>query len=361
MDVTAKDFSRPDLTFNIEADSIDIDRYLPPAVPERKVVSGQRKTETSQEPVTTSVSGNTPSGQAGQNGGIDYTPLRKLVLNGTLNIGKVKVHGGTVSNVALNVTGRDGLFVLKSLGMDLYQGNITATGTLNVQKNSPATELNFALQNVQVGPLLKDFTRKDIIEGVLKADVALNMKGDSGELIKQSLNGKGDLMFKDGALIGLDLAQMARTIKSGFTLEQQGERPKTDFAELHAPFTITNGLVNTSETTLVSPFLRVSVTGDANLVNEALALKVKPTIVGTIKGQGDVEKRGGLTVPVLVGGTFNAPKFKPDLESLVKGQMPTKEELSEIIKTGKVPAERKEQLKKDVEQAKGLLKGLFGK
>jgi hypothetical protein len=41
--------------------------------------------------------------------------------------------------------------------------------------------------------------------------------------------------------------------------------------------------------------------------------------------------------------------------------MPTEEELKELIKTGKVPVERKEQLKEEIEQTKGLLKGLFGK
>lgn len=357
LDLTAKDFSRPDLAFNIEGDSIDLDRYLPPAAAESKALPGQSKTEASQEPVAAASSGNTPTGQAKQKSSIDYTPLRKLVLKGNLKLGKVKVHGGTINNIALDVTGRDGLFTLNSLGMDLYEGNIAATGKLNVQKNIPVTDLNLTLQDVQAGPLLKDFAQKDIIEGMLKAEVVVNLKGDNGDLIKQSLNGKGDLLFKDGALIGLDLAQMARNIKSGFTLEQQGERPKTDFAELHAPFSITNGLVNTPETTLRSPFIRVAVTGDANLVNEALDMKVKPTIVSTIKGQGDEEQRGGLTVPVLVGGTFKAPKFKPDLESLVKDQMPTEAELSEIIKTGKVPIERQ----KDIEQAKGLLKGLFGK
>jgi AsmA protein len=362
LDLTAKDFSRPDLAFNVEVDSIDLDRYLPPAAAENKPVAGQSQTEASKEPASqqttaTASSGKTPSGQAKQNSGINYEPLRKLVLKGTMKLGQVTVHGGTINNVALDVAGRDGLFTINSLGMELYEGNIAATGKLNVQKNIPITNLNLTLQGVQVGPLLKDFAQKEIIEGMLKAEVVLNLQGDNADRIKQSLNGKGDLLFQDGALIGLDLAQMARNIKSGFTLEQQGERPKTDFAELHAPFSITNGLVNTPETILRSPFIRVSATGDANLVNEALDMKIRPTIVGTIKGQGDEEKRGGLTVPVLVGGTFKAPKFSPDLESLVKDQMPSEKELGEIIKTGKVPAERKEQL----EQAKGLLKGLFGK
>lgn len=358
LDVTAKDFSRPDLTFNVEVDAIDIDRYLPPP----GAAPGKSKTEASREPApqkttATVSSGKAPAGRAEQNSRINYDPLRKLVLEGIVKLRKLKVHGGTVDNFALNVSGRDGLFTINSLGMELYEGNIAATGKLNVQKDIPVTALNLTLQDVQVGPLLKDFAQKEIIEGKFKAEVLVNMKGDNGDLIKQSLNGKGDLLFQDGALIGLDLAQMARNIKSGFTLDQQGERPKTDFAELHAPFSITNGLVNTLDTTLRSPFVRVVATGDANLVNEALDMKVKPTIVSTIKGQGDEEQRRGLTIPVLVGGTFKAPKFSPDLESLVQDQLPSEEELSEIIKTGEVPAELKEQF----EEAKGLLKGLFGK
>jgi AsmA protein len=369
LDATAKDFAKPDLAFNLAVDAIDLDRYLPPAETEKKPALGKSTTESvgkpnSKETAGTSggaSSGKTTSGRTVKAGtGIDYEPLRKLVLKANMKVGEMQVHGGTLNNLAIDITGRSGIFTINSFDTELYEGNIAATGNLNVQKNIPVTALDLVLQNVQVGPLLKDFAQKEIIEGVLKAQIAVNLKGDNANLIKQSLNGKGDLVFQDGALIGLDLAQMARNIKSGFTLEQQGERPKTDFAELHAPFTITNGLVNTPETTMRSPFIRVTATGDANLVSEALDLKVKPTLVGSMKGQGDEAQRSGLTIPVLVGGTFDKPKFTADLESLVKEQMPTEEELGEIIKSGKIPAERKEKFEKEVEEAKGLLKGLFG-
>ncbi|MGB3221625.1 MAG: AsmA family protein [Desulforhopalus sp.] len=369
LDVTAKDFAKPDLAINMAVDAIDLDRYLPPSGAEKQPVPGKSTAEPvgkpgSKETAGTSGGASSSKAAAGQTAkaetGIDYEPLRKLVLQANVKVGEMKAHGGTLNNLALDLAGRNGIFTINSFGTELYEGNIAATGNLNVQKNVPASALDLVLQNVQVGPLLKDFANKEVIEGMLKAEIGVSMKGDNANRIKQSLNGKGNLVFKDGALIGLDLAQMARNIKSGFTLEEQGERPKTDFAELHAPFTITNGVVNTPETTMRSPFIRVTVSGDANLVNEALDLKVKPTLVGTIKGQGDEAQRSGLTIPVLVGGTFNSPKFTADLESFVKEQIPTEEELGEIIKSGKIPTERKEKFEKEVEEAKGLLKGLFG-
>lgn len=358
LDLTAKDFSRPDLAVNLAVDTIDLDRYLPPAAAKSKPSSGQKQSGTPSKPaVQPTAAVSSPAKKAP----VKYEPLRKMVLQAKAKLGEVQVHGGTVNNLAVDLAGKNGLFTLNSLGMELYEGNISATGKVNVQKNIPVTALNLTVQNVQIGPLLKDFAQKEIIEGKLKAEVAVTLQGDTAPRIKETLNGKGDLLFLDGALLGLDLAQMARTIKSGFTLQQQGEKPKTDFAELHAPFTIKNGLVNTSETTLRSPFIRVSAAGSADLVSESLDMKVKPTLVGTLKGQGDVEERQGLTVPILVEGTFKAPKFRLDLESLARDRLPSEQEIGEIIKTGKVPAETKERLKEDVEQAKGMLKGLFGK
>ena len=186
------------------------------------------------------------------------------------------------------------------------------------------------------------------------------MSGSSGDQIKASLNGTGKLFFRDGALIGIDLAQLARTITSGFTIDQQGDRPKTDFAELHAPFTIINGLVETTETTLKSPFIRVKSRGKADLVSETIDFRLTPKLVGTIKGQGDKEARSGISVPVIVGGTFEKPTFTPDLEALVREQDIDKKEIIEILETGKISPQRKEQLSEEVEKAKTLLKGLFG-
>lgn len=363
LDMTAKDFSRPNLALNMAVDRIDVDRYLP--------AGDATDSSTAKEPdpvaagqipnAVPSASEKTSPGQTKKNSSMDYAPLRELVLQANVKLAELQVHGGSLGNLAVNVTGQNGIYTMNSLAMELYEGKVDGTGKLNVQKSIPATELNLMLQEVQVGPLLHDFAQKDIIEGKLTAEVAFTMQGDDGASIKKTLTGKGDLRFFDGALLGIDLAQMARTIKAGFSLEQQGERPKTDFAELHAPFTITNGLVNTQQTTLRSPFIRVSAQGDADLVSETLDMKIKPTIVGTIKGQGDEEQRAGLSAPILVSGTFSSPQFSPDLESLVKDQMPTEQEIKEIIQTGKIPPQRKERFKEDVEQAKELFKGLFGK
>jgi AsmA protein len=155
--------------------------------------------------------------------------------------------------------------------------------------------------------------------------------------------------------MGIDIPGMVRNVKTSFMGgEKSTEKPRTDFAELHVPFTITNGLVDTPGTTLASPLLRITVKGKTDLVSETLDMRVEPKFVATLKGQGDTKERSGIMVPVLISGTFAKPKFNPDLKSMVKSVLPTEEELKKVIKDGKID---KEELKKTEEQFKELFKG----
>jgi AsmA protein len=214
--------------------------------------------------------------------------------------------------------------------------------------------VNLDVENIQAGPLLKDVLEKDVLEGKTNAQVSLSMSGDNAAMIKKTLNGNGQVVFNDGAIIGIDLAGMIRNVKAAFGLEQKpAQRPRTDFAELNAPFSIKQGLVHTPQTSLKSPLIRVTAAGDANLVNETLDFRVEPKVVSTIKGQGDAEQRSGLMVPVLVSGTFSDPQFAPDLAGMAKKQLE-----QTILGTGQGDKTiDKEGLE---EAAKGALKGLLG-
>jgi AsmA protein len=300
--MTAKEFSKPDLAFDLNLDQIDVDRYLPPQSEEKPA-----KTEEERAPKRERT---------------DYAPLRKLVLDGTIRMGKVKVNGAKIEDIYLKVTGKNGRFDLDPLSLKLYQGHMDAKGTFDVSKDTPRSEMSLQAKGVQVGPLLKDTTQKEVLEGQFMANMDMRMAGDDPEKVKKSLNGKGDLVFNDGAIVGIDLAGMVRNIKAKFGLaEATSERPRTDFSELKCPFTITNGVLDTKKTSLVSPLLRVLAAGEADLVQETLDFRVEPKFVATIKGQGDTQERSGISVPVLVSGTFSSPKFSPDLEGMFKSKM----------------------------------------
>jgi AsmA protein len=346
----AKEFDKPNLKLKAELDQIDVDRYLPAPA-----------TKKADEPAAPAA---TPA--AKQKKKTDYTPLRKLVLDAQIKVGALKAKNARMQNIVVKATAQNGVIRLDPLSIDLYKGQVATTGTFDVRQDQPRTAVNLSVNSVQVGPLLKDFLNKEILEGGASAGISLQFDGDQPELIRKTLDGKGELTFKDGAIVGIDLANMVRNVQTAFGLaEKSTEKPRTDFAEFVAPFSITKGVTTLENARLNSPLMRVVAGGTADLAQETIDMRVEPKFVATLVGQGDTQQRSGLMVPVIISGTFAKPKFKPDLKSMLTQQLPDQEALQKMVPDQKaiekmVPPQ--ENIQKDLEQkGQELLKGLpFG-
>ena len=335
---TAAQFSRPNLKFDLNLDQINLDRYMPPK-------SDAPSAETA------------PSAAKGQKKKTDYTPLRRLILDGLIKIDQLTISKANIQDIYLQIKAKNGIFNLDPMKLNMYQGNANGKALLNVAGDIPKSSLNLKINNVQAEPLLKDVLEKEILQGSTNADIKLSMTGDEPERIKKTLNGKGYLKFNDGAILGIDLAAMVRNVGSAFGLAKKGdERPKTDFTELDIPYTIKNGAVNTPQSSLKSPFIRVIATGTADLVKETLDFRVEPKAIASIKGQGDEAQRSGVMVPVLVSGTFTSPKFRPDLSAVAKQEIEKQVLESKEVKK----LLEKEEIKPYEKTAKDALKGILG-
>ncbi len=120
-----------------------------------------------------------------------------------------------------------------------------------------------------------DVLKKDFFEGMLKAQIHLNMKGDDASAIKRTLNGNGDLLFKDGAIKGVDLNGMVHNAKAALGLAKKGGKtPRTDFSQLHVPFSVEKGVMSTANTALISPLIRLTASGNADLIKELLDIEL---------------------------------------------------------------------------------------
>jgi AsmA protein len=264
-----------------------------------------------------------------------------------------------------HILAKNGIITIDPLSLDLYKGSIASKVEVNAQKNDPATKIDVDAKEIQAGPMIKDTMKKELIEGTLKADIGLSMTGETPEMIKKTLTGQGEILFTDGAIIGIDLADTVRSIQSKLGAgEETKEKPKTDFAEFKVPFTAKEGLIRIDGTNLSSPLMRVTAAGTTHLATEALDLKIDPKLVATLKGQGDTQARSGLTIPVLVTGTFSSPKVQPDIKGMLKeGVNLDPEALKKGVLGGSTsdPPKAGDPAKPDAkEQLKGLLQS-FGK
>ncbi|NWH03474.1 AsmA family protein [Desulfobacter latus] len=341
-------FEKPDLKCVLSVDTIDVDRYLPLATQKDSgravsAPSGPTAKDTGKSSTKT-----TP---------IDYAPLRKMVLDAKVNIGSLKVAGLSMSNITAFLAGKNGVFTLDPFSMDLYQGKAGAKVGVDVRKNTPTTTLHLTTSDIQAGPVIRDSMGKNIIEGALASDIFLSMTGDTLDMIKKSLAGNGQLKFVDGAIVGVDIAGTIRNAKAGIGLgESTTEKSRTDFAELKIPYTAARGLVKIPEASLVSPLLRLVAGGQTHLVKETLDFRIEPKLVATLKGQGDTRERSGLLIPLVISGSWENPKVRPDLEAILKNRLPDADELKQLIHGDGSDSGKKTDIK---DRARGLIKDLF--
>ena len=300
--LNAKEFNRPNLAFDLKVDTIDLDRYLPS--------SGEEKP------------GANEKAQPAERKKTDYAPLRRVILDGKIRIGDLKVKGVNVQNLEMNISGRNGLFRMDPLSLNMYEGSVAGKGTLDVRTDIPKNAASLDVKGIQVNPLLHDMLQKDFLEGTFLADLEIALQGDDAQKMKQTLSGGGELVFTDGAIKGINLTDMAQNVRSAFgAAEAETQKARTDFSELRVPFTASNGVVQTPGTTMVTPFMRLVATGKADLVQKTMDFRVEPKAVATLKGKGDAKERTGILVPIVVSGSFASPKFRPDVKGIAKEKL----------------------------------------
>ncbi len=298
-------FADPAITFKLVLDQIDLDRYMPP------VKAKTQKTET--KPATTAKAGDDK---------LPLEALRKINAKGTFDIGKLKISGTRSEKIHLEINAHKGLIKLAPLSANMYQGQYKGNVGLDARGKSLKLSLNESLKGVQVGPLLKDLNGSDKLSGTANAQAQLVGSGTTVDQIKNTLTGKGNFSFTDGAIKGVNIAESIRKAKA--TLQGQkitSTAPvQTDFSSLTGSFVAKNGVINNQDLLVKSPLLRIDGAGKINLAKEAIDYGLKVAIVGTITGQGggDLTQLKGLTIPVKITGSFDNPKPTVDMASILK-------------------------------------------
>ena len=314
-------FANPYVQFNVDADQLDADLYLPK----------KAKANKPEQP-------------------IDLSALRKLNLDGSLRIGRFKAENIRLSDLRLNVKANKGLVDVSPLSANLYGGSMNGGLSVNAQ-DVPEVTVNQKLAGIDVAALTKDAADFDMLEG--RGNVAMNLavRGNTVNRMKKALNGNLSLNLIDGAIKGINVAKALRDAKgvlTGARTQAVNRNEKTDFSELKASFKISNGVAHNDDLTLKSPLLRVAGSGDIDIGNSSMNYLARATLAKTLEGQGGLDQVGGITVPVRIAGPFDSLKYTLDFGAMVK------EEAKQ-----KVEAARQELKKKAQEQLKDSLKGLF--
>jgi len=238
----------------------------------------------------------------------DLRFLKSWKLASQLKVKTLFMRGMEMGDFSVVINGTKGHFNLSPLSFKLAGGKVTEKASLNVNAFPAKWKESIHISRVQAGPLLKSLADMEMLEGSMDMDTKLYATGLTAKAIN-TLNGRGNVSFRDGRLKGFDIAGAIR--KYTHPGSSQGGPQSTDFAQLSGSFNVVNGIADNQDLFMASPLLRVTGKGKVNLIEKSLDYEVKPRVVGTLKGQGGTFLRKGLSIPLHIYGPFEAPEIKP--------------------------------------------------
>ena len=278
-------------------------------------------------------------------------PANNPALNGQVSAQDLRVSGKDVpqpvqvGSVDLALTPK----AIRSNTFEIRSGNTKASARFGLsQYTAKSPTIDFALRASNANlPEILAMARAYGIKGLsgINGSGSLNLdiqasgpvRSIRASEIMQLLDGNATMNFNNVRIAGLDVEQQLASL-GGFKKPGAG-RGGTDIQHLTGHLVMANGVVRTNDLRAVLNVGNVGAAGTANLGNHALHLRATAILTKEVSrevGGGGIgealmpmltNSHGELVIPGLITGTFENPKFEPDMDQLglmrLKGIVPT--------------------------------------
>ena len=260
---------RPRITALIELGDLDISPFLPPPITEENTADGEGAPSPGWPSDAIDLSLPLP---VDVDLSVDFSSI-------TAN--EIRIGAGSVGLYADSLNAK-----LHIPSLEIYGGEAEVSADITGFAGEPDINLNANILQIQAGPLLQAIADFDRLEGSANFEASLKTKGQSIKSWIEQLSGDGKVLFRDGAILGINIAATLRQISSLGLDQQAGGERRTDFAELGGTFKIVNGVLTNDDLLLRAPVFAREWRGSGRSAATNFGLLGSSQIVGNIGGTG---------------------------------------------------------------------------
>ncbi|MEL6798679.1 MAG: AsmA family protein [Pseudomonadota bacterium] len=246
---------------------------------------------------------------------IDVSALGTIDTDLTVNANSIRTAQSQIGRTALDIDIDNARMVIGIRELVAYDGAIAGDIVVNGRSGLSASA-DIAGSAIAISRLSSELLDYDRLVALGDMELSVLGSGNSMDALMNSLNGEGSFSFGAGELLGLDLVGMLRNLDTSFI----SDASRTIFDSITATFRIVDGVVINDNLTILAPLLTATGEGSIGLGGQTLDYRLVPKLLS--------DEDDGLSVPLLITGTWDAPRFRLDLESLVQGRVD--EEIEEI-------------------------------
>ncbi|MGF6312953.1 AsmA protein [Bradyrhizobium sp. i1.8.4] len=267
------------------------------------------------------------------NASIDLNGLNYVDAQARISAAELVIGDGRFMQAAIDASVDSGVLKGRLANLGAYEGTANGDVTIDARAATPTYALRLDLAGVRALPVLKSLAEFDKLDGRMQAKITLTSQGSSERAIVGNLGGTAFVVFQDGKILGLNVAQMIRNLTTG-TLSgwQESQELSTDLSQLSASFKVDKGQAVTTDLNLIGPLVKMTGVGTVDLNTRQIGFRVEPQLLMTTEGQGRAGNPVGLGIPVMIEGPWVSPRIYPEMQGILDDPQAAYAKLKEMGK-----------------------------
>ena len=249
---------------------------------------------------------------------IDLTILNYVDAQARISAAQLGIGAAQFTPAGVEATLAAGVLKTSFSNLGTYGGQAGGEMIVDASSGAPTYAMHTDLVGVRALPLLTSLAEFDKIDGRMQAKIAARSQGASLQAIMSNLSGTAFVIFQDGSIRGLNVAQMIRSLTAS-TLNgwQEQQEQATDLTQMSASFKVERGQAVTTDFNMVGPLVRVTGAGTIDLGTKMMGFRVEPKLVMTTEGQGRTSDPVGFGIPVMIEGPWSQPRIYPEMQGIL--------------------------------------------
>jgi AsmA protein len=138
-------------------------------------------------------------------GGKSLDLMKHLLVTAELACGEIRNNGFTASDLTLSVAGKDGIFDLDPVTMQVVGAQGLATIQADYSGAKPHYHVHYSLPKFDIEEFFKTRSMREVAAGPMDFSADLSLRGESIDEVMQTAEGKISLRSDDITLLGRDI------------------------------------------------------------------------------------------------------------------------------------------------------------
>ncbi|MEQ0369492.1 outer membrane assembly protein AsmA [Klebsiella sp. JB_Kp042] len=277
----------------------------------------------------------------------DYQSLRGFTGRMALSADQLQWRGLNFTQVQSEISNKQGLLTVSKMQGSLDGGQLSLPGTLDARGDTPQATFQPALQNVEIGSLIKAFNYSLSLTGKLSLTGEFSGARIDADDFRRRWQGLAQIQMTDTRTEGLNFQQLVQQAveRSTNVRAQENYDNATRLDAVSSQLTLDNGLVTLNRVQGQSDVMAMTGEGQLDLQKENCDMRFNVRVLGGWKGEGKlIDRLKQTAIPLRIYGDWQSLSYSLQVDQILRKQLQdeAKQRLNDWVERNKGSKESKD-------------------